>query len=46
MKKMLEKFIEEGYTWEEAEEYLWAQAEEQRDRERDDAIEENRNAEH
>ena len=35
-----DKLIEQGYTWEEAEELLWAQAEAQADAERDRELEE------
>ena len=38
-----DKLIEQGYTWEEAEEQLWAQAEEQADAERDRQVEEKLN---
>jgi hypothetical protein len=38
-----DKLIEQGYTWEEAEEQLWAQAEEQADAERDRELEEKLN---
>ena len=38
-----DRLIEEGYTWEEAEELLWAQAEEQADAERDWQLEEELN---
>lgn len=38
-----DELIEQGYTWEEAEEQLWAQAEEQADAARDRAMEEQLN---
>ena len=41
--KLKDKLIEQGYTWEEAEELLWAQAEEQADAERDRQVEEKLN---
>jgi len=41
--KLKDKLIEQGYTWEEAEEQLWAQAEEQADAERDRQVEEKLN---
>lgn len=36
------KLMDEGYTWEEAEDLLWQQAEEQADAERDRRIDESR----
>ena len=41
--KLKDELIEQGYTWEEAEEQLWAQAEEQADAERDRQVEEKLN---
>ena len=38
-----DELIEQGYTWEEAEEQLWTQAEEQADAERDRQVEEKLN---
>lgn len=38
--RTLRRLIDEGYTWTQAEEILWQQAEEQRDCERDRALEE------
>ena len=35
-----DKLIDVGYTWEEAEEYLWMQAEDYADAERDRELEE------
>ena len=40
MNKTKDKLIEQGYTWEEAEELLWVQAEAQADAERDRELEE------
>lgn len=38
--KKVRDLMDDGFTWEEAEEQLWAQAEEQADAERDRELEE------
>lgn len=38
--KAIQDLMDNGFTWDEAEEILWQQAEEQRDCERDRALEE------